>query len=275
VLTPSHSALKEYRAKGLNCDVIQTYEYSHEIPDAKTIIIDELGMVSMQGMHMIYKWYLHGKNIIAYGDFKQLLPVNENETLDSSIFINSVYYNQVVMEKNYRNNFSRLFYDSIIQGCFDNAEVIKKYRNIDSNNVICFRNKTCDKYNRIIADRLGIRDKFAVNARVICNTNELRDKKIYNKFVLTITAEGEDYVIMDGTIRIDKRVMNKKEGDKEYFSLAYARTLHSVQGESLNDLYFPDEDIEMIKDNNRFCYTLISRLQGTQQAYMGKSEYLC
>jgi hypothetical protein len=275
VLTPSHSALKEYRAKGLNCDVIQTYEYSHEIPDAKTIIIDELGMVSLRGMHLIYEWYLYGKNIIAYGDFNQLLPVNENETLDSSIFINSVYYNQVVMDKNYRNNFSRLFYDSIINGCFDNTDVIKQYRNISSNNVICYRNKTCEKYNRIIADRLGIRDKFSVGARVICNTNELREKKIYNKFVFTVIEEFEDYVILDGNIKIDKRVMNKKEGDKEYFSLAYARTLHSVQGESLPDIYFPDDDLEMISGNNRFCYTLISRLKGNQKAYMNNIDYVC
>lgn len=274
VLTPSHSALKEYRAKNLNCDVIQTYEYSHEIPYAKTIIIDELGMVNIRGMHLIYEWYLQGKNIIAYGDFNQLLPFGENETLDSAIFINSVFYNHITMDKNYRNNFSRLFYDSIIDGDLDNLEVIKQYNNIASNNVICFRNKTCEKYNRIIADRLGIRDKFAVGAKVICNTNELRDKKIYNKFVLTVSEEFEDYVILDSSIRIDKKTMNKREGDKEYFSLAYARTLHSVQGESLPDLYFPDEDLEMIKHNNRFVYTLISRLKGTFPAFKDNKNFI-
>ena len=95
--------------------------------------------------------------------------------------------------------------------------------------------------------------------------------------MLTITAEFEDYVIMDDTIRIEKKIMDKKEGGgKPYFTLAYARTLHSVQGESLETLYFPDEDLEMIKYNDRFCYTLISRLKGTHfPAFLDNINYVC
>jgi hypothetical protein len=274
VLTPSHSSLKEYREKGLSCDVIQLYEFSHEIPKAKTIFIDELGMVGRRGMHLIMEWYYLGKNIIAFGDFNQLLPVGEEFSLDSSVFINSVYYSMIEMVKNYRNNFSKFFYDSIINGILDNEEVIKTYRNANSNNIICFRNKTCDKYNKIVSSRLGIRDKYAVGARVICNTIELREKKIYNKFIFTVIQETTDYVILDGNIKIDKQTMNKLDDGKEYFTLAYARTLHSVQGESLPDLYFPDDDIMAVKYNNRFCYTLISRLKGTFPAFEENKDYI-
>ena len=274
VLTPSHSSLKEYRNKEINCNVIQYYEFSNEIPKEKNIFIDELGMVSRRGMHLIVQWYYLGKHIRAYGDFNQLLPINEETSLDSSIFVNSVFYQNLEMSTNYRNNFSKLFYDSIINGLIDNEEIIKKYRNVNSNNVICFTNKTCEKYNRIIANKLGIRDKFAVGARVICNTNELREKNIYNKFIFTVINEFSDYVVLDGNIKIDKLIMNKKEGDKEYFSLAYARTLHSVQGESLPDLYFPNEDIPLIKNNNRFVYTLISRLKGTFAAFEDNLDYI-
>ena len=267
VLTPSHSSLKEYRSKNLNCDVIQSYEFSHNVPTEQTIIIDELGMVGRRGMHLILEWFHLGKHIISYGDFNQLLPIGEDFSLDSSVFVNSIYYNIVKMETNYRNNFTKEFYDNIINGKLDNEDIIKKYRNVNSNNVICFRNKTCDKYNRIVADRLGIRDKFAVGAKIICNTNKLRELKIYNKFCFTVIEEADEYIIVDGNIKIMKKIMDKMEGEKEYFTFSYARTLHSVQGESLPDLYFPDEDLDMIKDNNRFCYTLISRLKGTFPIY--------
>jgi hypothetical protein len=267
VLTPSHSSLKEYRSKNLNCDVIQSYEFSHNIPEEETIIIDELGMVGRRGIHLILEWYNLGKHIIAYGDFNQLLPIGEEFSLDSNVFVNSIYYKFEKMEINYRNNFSKQFYDDIINGQLDNEDVIKKYRNVDSNNVICFRNKTCDKYNRIVADRLGIRDKFAVGAKIICNTNDLRELKIYNKFCFTVIEEADEYIVVDGNIKIMKKTMDKMEGEKAFFTLGYARTLHSVQGESLPDLYFPNEDLDMVKGNNRFCYTLISRLKGTFPIY--------
>jgi hypothetical protein len=165
------------------------------------------------------------------------------------------------MIQNRRNNFTKSFYDDIINGNVDNKEVIKKYRSYASNNFICYKNQTCDKYNKLIANKLGIRDKFAVGARIICNTNELRKMNIYNKFVFTVIEEMENKVKLDNDLIIDKDIMDKKDNGKEYFTLAYARTLHSVQGESLESLYFPDDDMDYI--SNRFTYTLISRLKGT------------
>jgi len=265
VLTPSHASLKEYKLAKLSCDVIQKYEYFHCTPTQNNIIVDELGMVSKIGLHLLIKWYYMGKRIIAYGDFNQLLPIGADNSFNSAIFTNALFFRNDDMTTNYRNNFTKDFYDDIIDGNLDNEAVIKFYNNSNSNNVICYRNQTCDKYNKLIATKLGIRDKFAVGAKIICNTNELRTMDIYNKYIFTIIEEADDYVILEGDIKMQKLVMNKIDNGKEYFTLAYARTLHSVQGESLPDLYFPDEDLEYV--NNRFTYTLISRLKGTFPIY--------
>jgi hypothetical protein len=157
-------------------------------------------------MHLIVKWMLLGFNIIAYGDFKQMIPVGEKNELNTEIFKNFCFKNVDELITNYRNNFSKEFYDSIIDGKCDNVAMIKKYRNIDSNNVICYKNKTCDKYNKIIAEKLGIKDKFSIGAKVIVNTNEMRKLDIYNKYVFTVIDSTEEQICLDGDIWVDKKL---------------------------------------------------------------------
>jgi len=152
--------LKEYKQSNYNCDVIQKYEFLNIVPTEDNIIIDEIGMVSRRGMHMLLKWYYMGKRIIVYGDFKQLLPVGEETALNSNLFLVSIFGKIDNMIQNRRNNFTKSFYDDIIDGNIDNEIVIKKYRSYASNNFICYKNDTCDKYNKLIATKLGIRDKF-------------------------------------------------------------------------------------------------------------------
>jgi hypothetical protein len=272
IMSPSHASIKEYRKLYItdadkkkikyNCDVIQKYEFNNLlVPTQQNIIIDEVGMVSLKGLHLLYKWFKLGKRIIAYGDFKQLLPVGEINELNSSIFINTVFGIIDELTYNRRNNFNRQFYDDIINNKLDYITYVKRYRSKYSTNIICYRNETCDNWNKKISQKLNIRDKFAVGARIICNTNDLREHDIYNKHIFTVVEEMKDKVILDNGLTIEKETMNKKDGDKQYFTLAYARTLHSVQGESIPNFWFPDEDIKYI--DTRFAYTLISRLKGT------------
>jgi hypothetical protein len=97
VLTPSHSSVKEYKNLKLNGDVIQKYEYSDIIPNVKNIIVDEMGMCSLKAMTLLLKWSMYGKRILAYGDFKQLLPFGEDKPLLSSIFQNFVFGKEDMM----------------------------------------------------------------------------------------------------------------------------------------------------------------------------------
>ena len=260
VLSPSHSSLKEYASMKVNCEVIQKYNYSVDKLEEKIIIIDEIGMCDYFAMINIYKWCIEGKYIWALGDFKQLLPVGANSPYNTSIFIDAVFKKQIVMDVNYRNNFTRQFYDDCIEGIVDKEELRKKYlNNSNSNNVCCYTNDGVDKYNQIVSTRLGFTSIFDVGAKVIINTNELREHGIYNKFVFTVIAEEENRIKLDNEVWLDKKTCLKKEGHKTYLSFAYARTLYSFQGESLNELYFPEEEMKYI--NDRGFYTLISRLK--------------
>jgi hypothetical protein len=254
VLTPSHASVKEYKNLKLNGDVIQKYEYNNTVPNVSNIIIDEMGMCSLKAMTLLLKWSLLGKRILAYGDFKQLLPVGEDKPLLSSIFQHFVFGEEDIMNVNHRNNFSKEFYDAIIQGKCDNKKMIKKYNSITSNNVICYTNKTCDKYNQIIMNRLGIESIESIGCKVICNSNELRELNIYNKFQFTVTDLIDNFVILDNEYKVSRLCYGM------YFEPAYARTIYSIQGESMESFYFPNEDSNYL--NDRTTYTIISRLKG-------------
>ena len=261
VVSPSYASLTSYKLVKLNSTVIQTYEYNPKNIKEHNIIIDEIGMVSRKGAHQILEWIYSGHRVIAYGDHKQLLPVNEVSELNGSVFI-SLFDSVDIMTTNYRNNFTKEEYDAMINGTYGKIEdIINKYNNSNSNNIIAYRNSTCNKYNKIIAEKLNIKDKFSVGAKVIINTNELRhkDKTLFNRYVTTIIENDGENVTLENGVILSHKEMNKKEDDKEYVSLAYARTLHSFQGAELTDFYFPPEDIKFV--NNRFLYTLISRLK--------------
>jgi hypothetical protein len=254
VLTPSHSSVKEYKNLKLNCDVIQKYEYNNTIPDVSNIIIDEVGMNSLKAMTLLLNWFMSGKNIYSYGDFKQLLPVNVDKPLLSSIYQNFIFGKTDNMTTNYRNNFSKEFYDNIIDGKSDNKKLIKQYGKITSNNVICYTNKTCQKYNTIIMNRLGIESIESIGCKVICNSNDLRELNIYNKFQFTVTGIEDNNIVLDNQYKISRICYGM------YFNPAYARTIYSIQGESMNDFYYPVEDYNFL--NDRTTYTIISRLKG-------------
>ena len=95
-----------------------------------------------------------------------------------------------------------------------------------------------------------------IGCRVVCKTNDLKDKNIYNNFYYTIKEKDDyDIVLYDGTddyeIDLDELKRN--------FELGYCRTLYNIQGESIISFYFPIEDIDYI--DGRALYTLISRIK--------------
>jgi hypothetical protein len=260
VLSPSHSSLKEYCEKDIKHEVIQKYNYNDEDISYSNIIVDEVGMVDYKGLVNIYKWSLQGKKIYAFGDFNQLIPVGHVRPLNTDLYIKLLFPIRYVMDTNYRNSFTREFYDRCIEDLVNKEYYRSKYlNNENATNVCCFKNETCDKYNKIIAERLGFESIFNVGAKIICNTNELRDRGIYNKFVFTVIEEKQDAIKLDNGEWISKKECMKKADKKTYFSFAYARTLHSYQGESVRDFYFPKEELKYV--NSRMFYTLISRIK--------------
>lgn len=260
VLTPSHSCLKDYRLQKLNCSVIQRYVFTNKIPEEDIIIIDEFGMVDRMGLDVIYKCFLAQKKIIAYGDYNQLKAVDGN-VYNSKLWVDMIFNKKITMDTNYRNHFSVSYYDSLINSWDEEwlcKEVmkhsVKDYR--DAETIICYKNETCSKYNKLMCKHLGIKSMEEEGTTVICKTNDLRDKNLYNKFLcVVVSIEGEEIELTDGVSSYNI----KREELFKNFDFGYARTIYSIQGESLDSYYYANEDLYLIY--NRVAYTIISRLK--------------
>jgi len=258
VVSPSHASIREYRENNINCNVIQKYCFSNTIPNEKNIIVDEIGMLDSYQNNILVKCALMGKNIYSFGDFKQMKPVN-GEPCNSPIYLNYIYGSIKKLGTNYRNDFTFDYYDTLFN-MVDKKEIsneIKKYNSknyFDAETIITYTNKTREKYNKLMCDKLKI--KFGdVGCKIVCKTNDLKEKDIYNNFYYSIKSIVDDKITI--TDDIDDIIITKEE--LNHFELGYCRTLYNIQGESVKSFYFPMEDIHFI--NGRAIYTLISRLK--------------
>lgn len=260
ILTPSHSTIREYRKAKVPCNVIQRYTLGDCLPDADHIIIDEIGMIDKMGWDLLYKMFLDKKTIYAYGDFNQLKSV-DGYIYNKTQFINLIFGIQLDIDTNYRNNFTQKYYDSLINEKKQEKliEVMKQYRHKDyksTDTIICYRNTTKDKYNELKAKHLGIKSKTSIGAKVICITNNFRKIQIYNKFTFEVIDKQKDKIIISDGFTNYEIPEDKFE---ENFNYSYARTLYSIQGETLPSFFYPNEDLYFI--DGRTTYTLISRLK--------------
>jgi len=288
VLTPSHASLSEYVEANIVCDVIQVFTLKNRIPYEDIIIIDEIGMIDRAGCDLIYKCILEGKQIIAYGDFQQLKPV-KSQVSDSNLWLDLAFSRRKQLTTNFRNNFTKEYYDSLITSK-DNKYLTKQIKKWsvgykEASVIICYRNNIREYYNMLKCNYLNIPykvdkytreygyikdckisfdlQKLKVGTKIISNTNELaKSCDIYNKFTFTIKEVDEkNIVITDGKkdYTIEKKLLNKVVDNKPLFSFAYARTLYSVQGASLDSIHYPEEDYFFL--DGRSAYTAISRIK--------------
>lgn len=268
VLTPSHETLTEYKKLNKNCDVIQTYTYSGKIPEEQTIIIDEIGMVDNRGWDVLVKCKLVGKNVMVFGDNTQLKPIN-SKTCTNQNFFDLMFNTQIELKNNYRNNFTNEYYDYLralipnIRLATDQDkqkrlnEVLKHNTQFDNAEVIiAYTNSTRKIYNERMCEKLGITELSQIGTKVICKTNKFRKLKIFNNFTFIVKEHhGADIIITDG---VENYNIPIKDFNK-YFEYAYCKTLHSVQGKSLESLHYAIEDIHYL--DGTALYTLISRLK--------------
>lgn len=259
VLSPSHASIREYRSNDINCNVIHKYTLSGTIPEEENIIIDEIGMLDSQMNNLIVKCALLGKNIYSFGDFKQLKPVN-GEPCNNEIYLNYIYNFIEKLGTNYRNNFTFDYYDELISMTdreeIKNQIIMHNSKTYDqAETIITYKNDTRIKYNKMMIEKLNL--NFGdVGCRVVCKTNDLKDKNIYNNFYYTIKEKDDnDIILYDGTDNYEIDLDELKRN----FELGYCRTLYNIQGESITSFYFPLEDIDYI--DGRALYTLISRIK--------------
>ncbi len=255
ILSNKHSAITQHRNKGLNARVIQTYEFNGEVPSEQHIIIEEVGLLTSNQWHILYKCFLLKKKITAFGDFKQLLPVNEGNS-PSQDFLNLFFHTQQQQLTNYRNNFTIEYYDSLINSrdsAFLKQEILKHSTKTpeEADVIIAYTNKTVDKYNQYMLNYLN--KTLDDDVPMVVKTNIYKDQNVYNNFVMTTTE-------LKQTLNKPfdfKKIATNKEPD---FKPAYARTLYNIQGDEVRSYYIAPEDIHWFT-SPREAYTLISRLK--------------
>tara|TARA_S200002703_G_scaffold21073_1_gene17567 strand:- start:187 stop:3201 length:3015 start_codon:yes stop_codon:yes gene_type:complete len=260
VVSPSHSTLKEYKRLGLNAKVIQYYQFKCSIPEETNIIVDEFGMVGKGGLDMIYKCYLKGKRIWAYGDFSQLKSV-EGHIYDKPLWLDLIFSRKDNLIENHRNHFTKEYYDRLINSTDKDYlfKQVKKHSTKsykDTELIIVYKNTTRKEYNKKKVRDLGFNSKTDIGVLLICITNDLRKKDLYNKFMVRVVKKEDDKVIVSDDV--NEYELDEKEIEKN-FDYGYARTIYSVQGESVKSYYYAEEDKDFL--NGRTAYTIISRLK--------------
>jgi len=285
VLSPSHSSLTEYKQNNILCCPIQTFEFNKKTPEQQTIIIDEFGMCSTKAHELILKWGMSGKRIIAYGDYSQLDNPQNNENIKfSSLFFNMLFNfkfntnkiyeytknadkyannNIDILTTNYRNNFTIDYYEGLKTN-EDTKYIIKqvnKYSSNKSTNIICYRNATAEKYNKEFVEKYGFeKNNNYHNARVICLTNEYREQGLFNNYALKVYEKDDEFYLYDESAKYEftkEKFLNAIKNEK--FNYSYARTIYRLQGLTLNNYKWANEDNYFI--NNKVAYVVISRIK--------------
>tara|TARA_R110000787_G_scaffold7343_1_gene25181 strand:- start:37 stop:1896 length:1860 start_codon:yes stop_codon:yes gene_type:complete len=264
VLTPSHTSLEEYRLKENNCDVIQKYTIGNKLPEEHHIIVDEIGMVGSVGWNMLYKCKLAGKKLLCYGDFNQLPPVTSGEKIiyNNKNFMNMMFRYQKKNDKNFRNNFTREYYDSLRYNAKKLREQeVKKYNTPydEAEIIIAYTNTTRKEYNKRMCTKHGITNMFDVGTKVICKTNNLSEFDIYNNFQFTVDDIDDHDIVLVSKHGVKYTLPIYKFNNKDYFDFGYCITLYAVQGSSLESFHYCIDDINYLTGCG--LYTLISRLK--------------
>ena len=294
IISPSHISIAEYRKNNYVCDVIQTFTLQNRVPSQKTIIIDEYGMLDTSAWVLIYKCILLGKNIKCWGDNKQLLPVGDLHSFDNENWLKYCFGKIDTTWINRRNGFSQEFYDKIID-CDDPDKllsVVQKYstkKPEDAQVILVHLNETRHKYNAFMLKKKGICDLdykevgsyrsmlsfysnkknenkkeleelINIDTELICLTNDLSNKDVYNKYCFKVKEINDKKVILHDEDFYRDIEFTHQEISKN-FDYSYARTIYNIQGQTLDSYYWGGNDKDNYFLDGRMAYTIVSRLK--------------
>lgn len=276
ILCPTHDTKSDYKDKQMNVQVYQYFIFNNKIPSQKNIFIDELGLFDRAGNELIYKCYLDGKNIKSWGDFEQMLPVNECSPFNNIEYLKKVYGNFDKLDVNMRNTFNKEYYEKLKKSKNNYwllSEVkkhsTKSYK--DSEVIICYYNDSCKLYNKLMLEHLGFKSMLDNGVSLMCFTNNLAKYEIYNKTCMKVVRKQEDKYILSNEFK--EYILDEHELIKN-FRPSYARTIYGIQGKSFKSYYWADikkdfskelEEQELYVDDykidGRSAYTVISRIK--------------
>jgi hypothetical protein len=262
VLTPSHSSIMEYRREGYINAVIQTFDYTTDLPKYDVVIIDELGMCSTSANSMLWRFMCvnPSSQIIACGDFKQLIPPRD-QLSNQPDYLNIMFPRHRNLKVNHRNNFTIPYYDSLINESIPLNAEIRKYNTPmkDAEYIILPTNIQIEAMNKYLLDKKGL-TMYSEGLEVMCKTNKLRDHDIYNNYKLFFDSLDEDDDMVYLHDDVNEYKITKKQYDSN-FQYSRCRTLYNCQGMTIKSYHIPNKYISYFGASGRFAYTLISRLK--------------
>jgi len=269
ILTPTHEARQPYTQ--FNNNVITHFVESNQIPKENLIIIDEIGMTNnRKTFNLLLKCKMLYKNIICVGDFKQLPTIGTKFILPDNVK-NFIFCDTTTkLNTNHRNNFTETYYNEVLHMTQKNLiNEVNKYSTktpYEAEMIITYRNDTKDKYNMLIANKLG----YAKNGKAIikkglklrCITNKYKHMGVYNRNKFIISEVKDDIIHFENTtFTIPKKILFNKV---RLFDLDYAGTIYSIEGKSIKSYYWATEDNDILQKSqnyNNIGYTIISRLK--------------
>lgn len=267
VLTPSYCALEEYMEKKINCRVVQYFDYNTEIPIEDYIIIDEIGMMGKKSHDFLCKLLHIGKKYECFGDFHQLPPPDTGVSFGTEHYLKYLFSDIKEEFNNYRNNFPKEYYDSLIYSNDKNyliREVIKystkNYK--DAEIIITYRNINREKWNNLIMAE----DKLSYNTKglkLFCDVNKDRYKAfgVYNGFPLYVNSSDDKYYYLVNNMNdIKIKIKCNHKQITEDFNPRFAMNVYNIQGKTIKSYYWDQNDNHFI--NGPIAYTIISRLKG-------------
>jgi len=272
ILTPTHSALVEYRKKGYKSDILCSFSKLKKYKN-HLIIIDEFGMCGRGHWLKVFDSKLVKNCVIhAYGDYRQLPPIGYKSIEQNPYMLNKIFDEFVHIEGNWRNDIPLSFYKKIINGMSRNEidrllTRINKYNK--KSNFVVGAFYDCEgigqNINNIISKKLK-KDMFIEGCKIVCKSNDMRIYEIYNNYEFTFVSDDEEYVTLSDGEREYK--IAKKYYVKKNFRLGYYTTVYSVQGKTISwgkMKCIPDEKLFY---DSRMLYTLVSRYSGDIYKYI-------
>ena len=271
ILSPFHDFLTDFRKNGYNAHTIANYKFNNYEIKEKNIYVDEWSICTLEDN--LYLLRHQNKNYHFYGDIQQLKPVgSDNLNMD---FIEKIATKLNTNWTNYRNTFTKEFYDDLIEK--GNSE--KKIKEMlltynspidEADKIIAYYNESVEKYNKYFLEKKKKKfdeNEISLNIPIINTENRLpvinyetnETEYIYNRHSFnTIGKEGNNIIVSDDLkkYKIDKDIILKN------FKLGYCITLYGAQGKTFKKIHYVNE----FKDRRALTkqgalYTLISRLK--------------
>jgi len=235
----------------------------------KKIWIDEFSMLGPEIFDVILILSKHAE-IYLTGDIDQIPPIgHENLKHEKKIFIETLLKDAEVLTTEYRNSqdlidlrdlvlsepcLSKKVENTLNELSVENVD----YKTIDDH--LVHTNEMADFVNNEVLKARGLtadfeNHEYSVGLTLISLVN-LKEYRIYKSEIYKIIESNENKT----TIGNDKnRLTLATESICKYFTAGYARTVHSVQGLTLNNDFVIHCPVYMYRWNPSILYTAITR----------------